>query len=175
MPLDDKFDPDTGEVMPADGIDAEDEGPSAAPEMDAPEVERDTLYGDVRDALLSRFRNTRKSWDQMSEQEQRETVEAFSTTARHVVREAVRAVTDYDFPRCVVTLGAVQIKDKQTIEAKISCQNIEDYRSVLGEAVGEHVLLLAVDSDDFMAARSEPKIDVDQPDLDLTPPEDEAA
>lgn len=166
MPLDENVDPETGEILPADGIEAEEE-PAAAPDMDAPEVERDTLFGDVRDALLTRFRNTRKPWEQMSEQEQRETVEAFSMTARHVVREAVKAVTDYDFLRCVVTLGAVQIKDKQTIEAKITCQNIEDYRSTIGEAVGEHVMLLAVDSDAFMAARAEPKIDPDQPGLDL--------
>ena len=167
MPLDENVDQVTGEILPVDGIEAEGDEPSAAPEMEAPDLERGTLYGDVRDALLSRFRNTRKSWEQMSEQEQRETVEAFSMTARHVVREAVKAVTDYDFPRCVVTLGAVQIKDKQTIEAKITCQNIEDYRTTLGEAVGEHVMLLAVDSEAFMASRAEPKIDPDQPALNL--------
>lgn len=115
----------------------------------------DTLYGDVRDALVTRFQHTKKPWEQMTEQEQREVVEAFGTTARHMIRGVVSLMTDYAFPRAVVTLGQVNIKDKKVIEAKITCQNIEDYRSVLGEAVGEDMILLAVDSDVFMAQRGD--------------------
>lgn len=115
----------------------------------------DTLYGDVRDALVTRFQHTKKPWEQMTEQEQREVVEAFGTTARHMIRGVVSLMTDYAFPRAVVTLGQVNIKDKKVIEAKITCQNIEDYRSVLGEAVGEDMILLAVDSDVFMSQRGD--------------------
>lgn len=115
----------------------------------------DTLFGDVRDALVSRFQHTRKPWEQMTEQEQREVVEAFGQTAKHIIRGVVSLMTAYEFPRAVVTLGQVNIKDKKVIEAKITCQNIEDYRSVLGEAVGEDMILLAVDSDVFMAQRGD--------------------
>lgn len=158
------------ELMPDANVDdwlGEADYPDAAPDMDAPTIEQSTLYGDVRDALLSRFRNTRKPWAQMSEEEQRQTVEAFGQTARDVVRRSVQAVTGFDFPRAVVELGQVNIKDKKTIEAKITCSNNEEYRSALGEAVGESVIILMVDSETFMSARGEPQIDKDQLGLDL--------
>jgi hypothetical protein len=88
-------------------------------------------------------------------------------TARDVVRRSVQAVTGFDFPRAVVELGQVNIKDKKTIEAKITCSNNEEYRSALGEAVGESVIILMVDSETFMSARGEPQIDKDQLGLDL--------
>lgn len=115
----------------------------------------ETLFGDVRDALVTRFQHTRKPWEQMTEQEQRELVEAFGQTSKHIIRGVVSLMTAYEFPRAVVTLGQVNIKDKKTIEAKIVVQNIEEYRSVLGEAVGEDMILLAVDSDVFMAQRGD--------------------
>lgn len=160
--------PDPGDITSDDGND--DEGRGEDPEPINGEVDEepdfygqpqlnalslDTLYGDVRDALVTRFQHTKKPWEQMTEQEQREVVEAFGTTARHMIRGVVSLMTDYAFPRAVVTLGQVNIKDKKVIEAKITCQNIEDYRSVLGEAVGEDMILLAVDSDVFMAQRGD--------------------
>ena len=115
----------------------------------------DTLFGDVRDALVTRFQHTRKPWEQMTEREQREVVEAFGQTAKHIIRGVVSLMTDYAFPRAVITLGQVNIKDKKVIEAKITCQNIEEFRAVLGEAVGDDMILLAVDSDVFMAQRGD--------------------
>lgn len=115
----------------------------------------ETLFGDTRDALVSRFRNTPKVWEQMNEREQREVVEAFSMTAKHVIRGVVSLLTAYEWPRAVVTLGQVNIKDKKVIEAKITCQNIEEYREVLCEAVGDDIMLLAVSSDVFMATRGD--------------------
>lgn len=165
---DDGWLPDPGDITSDDGN--EDEARGEDPEPLNGEVDEepdfygqaqlnplslDTLYGDVRDALVTRFQHTKKPWEQMTEQEQREVVEAFGTTARHMIRGVVSLMTDYAFPRAVVTLGQVNIKDKKVIEAKITCQNIEDYRSVLGEAVGEDMILLAVDSDVFMSQRGD--------------------
>lgn len=135
----------------------------------------------MRDALLTRFQQAQHPWPRMSEREQRETVEAFGITARHVIRQVVRAVTDYDFPRCVVALGDMKIigGDKARIEAKITAPNYEEYRNTLGDHVGSMVTLVMIDSEDFMGSRGEPRIDKDQPDLplegagkDATPPEE---
>jgi len=173
----DRLDPETGEIFPPSTLDdVEDEGEDGDDEADgefAGEHEApvllslDTLMGDVRDALLGRLRTAPRVWAQMSEQEQRDTVEACSQTARHVVRGAVGLITNYEFPRAIVTLGQVTLKDRKTIEAKISTQNIEEYRSVLGEHVGTDVIVLAIDSETFMAARAEARIDKDQPNLPL--------
>lgn len=151
------------------------------PDLDLGDFELDTLYGDVRDALLTRFRQAPHPWPRMSEQEQRETVEAFGITARHIIRKVVQAVTDHDFPRCVVTLGDMKIigGEKTRIEMKITAPNYEVYRNVLGDHVGSMATIVMVDSEDFMGARREPQIDKDQPDLplegqaqDVTPPEE---
>lgn len=156
------IDPETGEVLPPEGIDA-----NGAPSDGLTVIESETLFGDVRDALLSRFRNAPKPWAQMSEDEQRQTIEAFNQTARHVVREAVRLTTAFEWPRCVAKLGSVNIKDKETIEAKVIATNISDYRDTLAEHVGDYVMILAVDSETFMSERSEPRADPDQLGFDL--------
>lgn len=178
------FDPETGEVhdgeiLPPEDLDTTDttdvddwlpdgdDETSVMTDVAEPEVSIDTLMGDVRDAMLSRFRATRKPWEAMNESEQRETVEAFTMTARHLVRGAVSLMTAFEFPRAVVTLGQVTLKDRKTIEAKISCENIEEYRSVLGEHVGTDVIVLAIDSETFMASREEVRIAPDQPNLPL--------
>lgn len=143
--------PDEGDITSDDGGDDEAGAGDEAPVLNVFSI--DTLYGDTRDALINRFRNTRKPWEQMAEDEQRDIVESFSTAARNIIRGVVSAMTSYEFPRAVVTLGQVSIKDKKTIEAKITCMNIEEYRTVLGEAVGEDIILMAVDSETFMAHR----------------------
>lgn len=181
-------DPETGELLPPtdldDGLaddpaggeeDAGDEGASgptaedyaAGPAEDPLSLE--TMSGDIRDALLSRFRMAKKPWEMMVEHERRELVEGFAMAARDLVRKCVRLVTTHDFPRAVVMLGDVKIisGDKSRIEGKIACPNIAENREVLGEHVGDMVMMLMVDSDRFMAERREIEIPPDQPDLPL--------
>lgn len=129
----------------------------------APEAE--TLKGDVRDFLLSRIRTLQKPWQQMSEAEQRDLVNATEIAAGDVVRRSVRAVNSFEFPHAVVELGEVKIGGTKGIEAKIMCANIEHNRTVLGEHVGQHIMVLMCDSDAFMGARSDVEIDADQPEL----------
>lgn len=166
--MNEPFDPETGEVHDGEIMPEADLGDiDVMQAVEAPEVSLETLMGDIRDAMLSRFRSARKPWEQMSENEQREAVEAFTMTARHLVREFVSLATHFEFPRAVVTLGQVTLKDRKTIEAKISCENIEGYRSVLGEHVGTDVIILAIDSETFMAARKDIAIQPDQAELPI--------
>lgn len=137
-------------------------------EDEADELELDYLADDIRDFLLGHLRTRPKPWAQMSEVEQSEVAEAAGMAARNLVRSVVREVTQFDFDRVVVTLGDVKIAaGNKGIEAKISCPNSHEAREALGENVGAMVVLLMVDSDEFMAERRAPKIDKDQPDLPL--------
>lgn len=159
-------DPETGEVLPeADDQDADE------PDTDDDNADHglnlETLSGDLRDVLLTRFRQMQKPWAQMTEMEQSDFANGMDQAARNLVRQTVRLFTGYEWPRVVVTLGEVKIigGDKSRIEGKIVCPNIADYRDVLGEHAGTQVMLLAVDSATFMAERAPVAIDPDQPDL----------
>lgn len=48
----------------------------------------DTLRGDLRDAMLDRFKNTKRPWAAMTEKEQTEVANAFDSAARHLVTRA---------------------------------------------------------------------------------------
>jgi hypothetical protein len=133
-----------------------------APEFH-PEI--DTLMGDLRDVLLGRVRTMQKPWEKMTEAEQYDLANAMELAAKDIIRRTVRALNDVEWPHTVVELGEVKIGGSKGIEAKITCGNIEHNRTVLGEHVGQHIMVLMVDSDRFMGQRGEPPIDKDQPAL----------
>lgn len=137
------------------------------PDLGLDDVRLHTLAGDIRDAMLTRFRHTRKTWPQMSEQEQSETGHAFDQAARDMVRAVVRTLTGYDFPRVVVRIGDVQFKggEKPVIVGKITADNTKDYRDIMGDAPGSQAVLLFVDSEAFLNARGPVATDPDEPDL----------
>lgn len=144
-------DPETGEVEDAP----------------APDLALDTLSGDLRDVMLTRFRDMQKPWQQMNEGEQYEFANGIELAAKDIVRQTVRLFTGYEWPRAVVQLGEIKIigGDKSRIEGKVVASNITENRDVLGEHVNQFVMLLCVDSETFMAERAPVEIDPDQPDL----------
>lgn len=142
-----------------------------AEEIDALDLARETLSGDVRDAMLMRIRTLQKPWEQMTEAEQYDCANGIDLAAKALVRGAMRAMLDFDFPRCVVTLGEVKIKGEKGIEAKITTQNCEENRNVLGDYVGQIVLMIMASSDDFMGERSAFVATPDQPELPECEPE----
>lgn len=172
-------DPETGEAPETEAETDEDDveigDAEWSPDVDS--LDLDTLSGDIRDVMLQQFRRFPKTWQQMTEAEQRMTAEGIDYGARQLVRKAVRMVASYEWPHCVVTLGEVKIKGEKGIEAKIGAANVEENRNVLGDYVGSYAMLVMVDSETFMAARGEIQIDPDQPELpagDEPAPEEEA-
>ena len=152
----DNIDPETGEVT----TEAADEATDFNPELE-------TLMGDMRDAMLMRIRTLQKSWQQMSEQEQIDCANGIELAAKDMIRKSVRLLNKHEWPSTVVELGEVKIGGTKGIEAKITCGNIEHNRTVLGEHVGQQIMVLMVDSDTFMSARAPVEIDKDQPEMPL--------
>ncbi len=147
-----------------------------APEAEAPAVENDapdfnpqldTLMGDLRDVMLGRIRTTQKPWEKMSEEEQIDLANGLEMAARDIIRRTVRLLNDYPWPHAAVLLGEVKIKGAKGIEAKVTCDNIELNRTVLGDHIGQHVMILMVDSDRFMAHRAPVDIQPNQPALPM--------
>ena len=135
------------------------------------DLKLETLSGDIRDVLLMTIRDLKRPWSMLTAEEQSDVANRMEMASTNLVRQAVRLVTDFEFPRAVVTMGEVKIKGEKGIEAKITCTNIEHNRTVLGEHVGDMVLMLMVDADQFMAERQPVEITPDQPEL----PNSEAA
>jgi hypothetical protein len=147
-----------------------------APEVDAPATENDapdfnpeldTLMGDLRDVMLGRIRTTRKPWEQMTEDEQIDLANGLELASKDIIRRTVRLLNDFPWPHAAVLLGEVKIKGAKGIEAKVTCDNIELNRTVLGDHIGQHVMILMVDSDRFMAHRAPVDIRPDQPELPI--------
>lgn len=135
------------------------------------DLKLETLSGDIRDVLLMTIRDLKRPWSMLTAEEQSDVANRMEMASKELVRKTVRLMTDFEFPRAVVTMGEVKIKGEKGIEAKITCTNIEHNRTVLGEHVGDMVLMLMVDADQFMAERQPVEITPDQPEL----PNSEAA
>jgi hypothetical protein len=141
------------------------------------DLQIETLAGDVRDAMLMRVREMKRPWSMMTEDEQRDIANGLEQAARHLTRAAVRVLTNWEWPRVVVTLGEIKIigGDKARIEGKIVAPNVDEYRNVLGEHAGQQVMILAVDSETFMGEREPVEINPDQPEFPDGEDQDEAA
>ena len=135
------------------------------------DLKLETLSGDIRDVLLMTIRDLKRPWSMPTADEQRDVANRMEMASSHLVRKTVSLMVDFEFPRAVVALGEVKIKGEKGIEAKITCTNIEHNRTVLGEHVGAMVMMLMVDSEQFMADRQPVEIAPDQPEL----PDNEAA
>ena len=136
------------------------------------DLQLETLSGDVRDAMLSRIRMMKTSWALCTEAEQAEIANGLELAAKNLVRGAVRLLTAHEFPHAVVTLGEVKIGGSKGIEAKLTCQNIELNRNVLGDHVGQMVQVVMIDSDSFIGERDGVDIQPDQGDMFGAAPED---
>lgn len=136
-------------------------------EGDEPDLQIETLAGDMRDEMLSRVKHLKATWNLLSQQEQAEVANGLELFAKQMVRRAVHLVTRQEFPHTAVKLAEMKIKGGKDIEAKIVCDNIEHNRSVLGEHIGQLVQIVMIDSDVFMGERDAVKTDPDQPDLPL--------
>lgn len=136
-------------------------------EGDAPDLELDTLSGDLRDEMLSRMKHLKATWSLMSQGEQAEVANGLELFAKTIVRRAVHLVTKQPFPHTAVKLAEMKIKGGKDIEAKIICDNIEHNRTVLGENIGELVQIVMIDSTRFMGERAPAATDPDQPGLPL--------
>lgn len=132
-----------------------------------PDLQLESLSGDMRDEMLTRIKHLKATWGLLSQNEQMDVANGLELFAKNMVRRAVHLVTRQKFPHTAVQLAEMKIKGGKAIEAKIICDNIEFNRSVLGEHIGQLVQIVMIDSDTFIGERAAVKIDPDQPGLNL--------
>lgn len=133
------------------------------------DVQPETLAGDLRDAMLKRFRDLTKTWPAMTEAEQNQLAEGFGYDARRLVEETIKAMTAYDFPRAVgkIARAVVVPGDKARIECKVEFPLLDEYLLPLTKNTGRTVAIIMVDSAEFKGERAPAAVDKDQPDLPI--------
>lgn len=131
------------------------------------EIQIETLSGDIRDVFLQTFKDRQRPWSILQEEEQRGLANELEYLSKDIIKRCVRLLSNHDFPRVVVQMGDLKIAggDKAILEAKVTAINMAENRDVLCELPGRSVILLCVDSEDFMGERNGVKIDADQPDM----------
>lgn len=125
-----------------------------------PAIETPTLLGDVRDALLDRIRTMPKPWEQMTEEQQRETIAGCMAIADHLVSEAVRIISSQGFPTIGGKLVKAQIKDAMQLQVDVSRHDIQ--RLTVIDNVGRPVLLVIAAPDMFAGERKPPRTSLEE-------------
>ncbi len=122
-----------------------------------------TLTGDIRDWLLERFKQRKKPWQQMTEDEQRIMASEAECAAEELVRKAVRIIAANG--RTALTAKLDQIVIKDGLKAVLTLSRYDEHRHELADAQGTPVQIVVADAAPFEGERAEVQIDKDQPDL----------
>lgn len=133
-------------------------------ELDMPGLpSTDTLFGDLRDAVLDRLRAMPKPWTVMSEDEQREMIEGVERVSRHLVHSAVLLIAANGRASIPVTVEKCTAKDG--IQVVLQASRQDPLRFELLDAVGRSALLIVADSEAYMGEKTAAKPDPAQPAL----------
>lgn len=123
----------------------------------------DTLFGDLRDAILDRLRAMPKPYTVMSEAEQLEMIEGVERVSRHLVHQAVTLIAANGRPVISATVDQCVVKDGIKVVLKVS--QSDPMRYELLDAVGRFALIVVADPEPYLGEREAAKPEPDQPPL----------
>jgi hypothetical protein len=136
---------------------------SEAKAADSPDLNTETLMGDLRGAILDRLRAMPKPWTVMNEREQADMIEGVDRVSRHLVAQAVRLIAANGHATIPATL--VQCAMKDGIKVVLEVSKFDQQRHQLMDAVvaGAAAHIVLADAEPFMGEREPVKPDPDQP------------
>lgn len=123
-----------------------------------------TLVGDLRDKVLGIVRTQQKPWQQLTEAQQKETVDLVVKQCTDLVQKAVKIIAANGRHSMRAKLEHISIK--KLIEGKITVHNTKENRDLLGDASGLDILLVTSDATQFEGERKGVDIQPDQADLE---------
>lgn len=100
-----------------------------------PELNTETLCGDIRDAVLAELRQMPKPWAQMSEQEQERCIFRARDIADSLVRRSVDLIAERGLPALPIEVGKVTVDGgalKGTFECFADDENLLRVRHLQG-------------------------------------------
>lgn len=131
------------------------------------DLQAETLSGDIRDMLLTHIRSMETPWSKLSEDQQRDRIEACATAGRDLVRKSVKLVAHRGFAHMPITLKDWTVKDG--IQLKVAAADTVEEITKLAEHRSGHALIVFASSSAFLGARSEPEPEPDQPEIEFDP------
>lgn len=140
-----------------------DKAPAKAPEKkEKIDLQAATLVGTVRDDIIGIFKN-HGDWKKLQEAKQKDIAHAAEQLAKDVVRKSAEIIAGRGFQSVHGKLEKVEVKDG--LKLTITASKMVDARRDLMDQQGGGITLVLSDISPYMMQRSEPDIDVDQPDL----------
>ena len=121
----------------------------------------DVLLGDTREALLSWFKVARKTWPEMTHDEQQSLITGCDRLARHAIASVVENVTSKGFPTIVGQIMKVGIKT--AISAQIDIPKHDQRRHDFLDAVGARCVIVLAEPELFMGERKPSEPDAEKP------------
>lgn len=130
----------------------------------------ETLFGDVRDTLLTHVRSMETPWSKMSERQQQDKIHAISRAAETVVRRAVAIIASNGQEPMFGRVTKFTVKDeiKAELVASSSVGNIEK----IAENINQPAIIIFASPEGFMGERAPAEADKDEPALPLEDDED---
>lgn len=128
------------------------------------DVQAATLVGTIRDNILDVFKN-HGDWKKLPEGKQRDLADGVEHVAKEVIRKSANIIAGRGFKSMHGTLKAVNVKDglKLTVEASKAVECRQD----LIDAQGGGITIVLSDISPYTTERSEPDIDLDEPQLPI--------
>lgn len=123
----------------------------------------ENLKGDYCRAICDWFRHAPKSWQEMSEDEQKEFIARLSEHADTLIGQAIRAIARQG--RTVIEAKLDQVTIKDGIKGVVTMSQHAEDRHALYDAQGLPVLIVVAGSNDDYSNGDMPQPDPDQPDL----------
>lgn len=129
-----------------------------------PQLDEATLSGDIRDFLLTWIRNMQKPFEQMSESDQRDLIDAVEGSARELVGGVISVVSGRGFEKAFVKLGKFSVGDG--IEAKLITDRSERNLLNFNDFAGRSAMLIFADPAEFDGARGPARVFKRQRDIE---------
>lgn len=129
-----------------------------------PQLDEATLSGDIRDFILTWVRNMKKPFEQMSESDQRDVIDAVEGSARELVGGVISVVSGRGFEKAFVKLGKFSVGDG--IEAKLITDRSERNLLNFNHFAGRSAMLIFADPADFDGARGPARVFKRQRDIE---------
>lgn len=135
-----------------------------APKEEKPvELAKETLTGDLRDAMLQVIRDQKEVWSKLPELSQRGVVDNVTQRAEYLVAQAIRLIRAEGRKTIAGNLESVQIKDN--VKATVTFSKSDEQISDVYAAQGMAVLMVVSDKSEFTGERARPRVTPDQKNL----------
>lgn len=138
--------------------DFENEGTDAAQA-----IATETMFGDLRDLVLELFKHRKKSWQEMTEADQRELVSMVESNVISAVKECVKIIATRGHKSVRALLEQVTIKDE--IKAVLKCSKAHELRHDLMDSAGDEVFIVMPKASDLLGQKNPAKVENDQLEL----------